>query len=151
MGKKLGNCVGFSRIHSCNISDDADILDAGRSLLSSYKVPIIAITDGPSVAYLFERGENSTVKVTRYFLPSLKDALNDYEFLESPSSAANSLPEATGEAFQARVGSFNNLSLLASGLEKDLLLNPLGAGDTCSAIFLLEYLDTKVISKTLTV
>jgi hypothetical protein len=128
-----------------NFSDDADILDAGRSLLSSYKVPIIAITDGPAVAYLFETlSSNTDIKVTRYFLPSLKDALNDFEVSDSSSSNANSLPEATGETFQARVGSFKNLSLLSSESERGLLLNPLGAGDTCSAIFLLEYLDTKV-------
>lgn len=69
--------------------------------------------------------------------------------LDSPgTSHSHSLPEATGDVFQVRVRSnLNisgmNLSSLAAE-SQELLLNPLGAGDTCSAIFLMEYLDTKV-------
>lgn len=65
------------------------------------------------------------------------------EIPESPCSFSSSLPEATGESFISRIGSAANLAQM-SGTKQELLLNPLGAGDTCSAIFLLEYLDTKV-------
>jgi hypothetical protein len=81
--------------------------------------------------------------VTRFTIPSLHLIMKDVDFGESPSSYSSSLPEATGEAFQARVLSSVSLANLAN--EQELLLNPLGAGDTCSAIFLLEYLDTKVL------
>jgi hypothetical protein len=40
-----------------------------------------------------------------------------------------------------RVTSVGNMAMFA---KNELLLNPLGAGDTCSAVFLLEYLDTRV-------
>lgn len=96
-------------------------------------------------AYLFERRvpTDEEIKVTRFIIPMLQNAISDLDY-ESQSSYSSSLPEATGEAFQARVLSAANLSLLCS--EQELLLNPLGAGDTCSAIFLLEFLDTKVPS-----
>ncbi|KAJ3369462.1 hypothetical protein HDU91_007206 [Kappamyces sp. JEL0680] len=140
---KHENSVASRRSRTLIASGTTEILDIGKALLSSYSFPILAITDGPAVSYLFERQKANDVKVTRFFLPSLKDALNDSDILDSPSSYSSSLPEATGEAFQVRIGSVGNLAALGSS-SHDLLLNPLGAGDTCSAIFLLEYLDTRV-------
>lgn len=43
--------------------------------------------------------------------------------------------------FLTRVTSVGNMAMFT---KNELLLNPLGAGDTCSAVFLLEYLDTRV-------
>ncbi|KAI8895693.1 Ribokinase-like protein [Globomyces pollinis-pini] len=127
--------------------DSVTLVDVGKTILRNYKLPILAITDGPSVALLFELvpitdNQPRQIKVTRYHLPALDVTLRDLEIPQSPSSQASSLPEATGEAFQPRVGSTATLSTLGLG-SNDLLLNPLGAGDTCSAIFLLEYLDTR--------
>jgi hypothetical protein len=82
----------------------------------------------------------------------LQDALKGSEdLLESPSTShSRSLPEATGDLFQVRVRSNLNISSLGlsalASESQDLLLNPLGAGDTCSAIFLMEYLDTRVVT-----
>jgi hypothetical protein len=102
---------------------------------------------------LFERkrGAKSNVTITRFKIPPLEEALKGHEeLLDSPSTShSRSLPEATGELFQVRVRS--NLNLSTMGLSpltpgsQGLLLNPLGAGDTCSAIFLMEYLDTRVL------
>jgi hypothetical protein len=81
--------------------------------------------------------------LTKFKIPKLSAELLDPVSQASPSvSIASSLPEATGEHFQPRVASSVNLSTM--GGPELLLLNPLGAGDTCSAIFLVEYLDTKV-------
>lgn len=57
---------------------------------------------------------------------------------------SRSLPEATGmmEAPLARVESGNDLKALWG--KKEILLNPLGAGDTCSGVFLLEFMETGV-------
>jgi hypothetical protein len=73
----------------------------------------------------------------------LDGIVQNVDMSDSPQSISSSLPEATGESFQPRSGSSYNLASL--GQNSILLLNPLGAGDTCSAIFLLEYLDTKVL------
>ena len=122
--------------------DDIDITIVAKTILQKFKINILAITDGPSSAYLFERQGNE-INVSKYTLPPLERALQDVDLSQSPpSSCSSSLPEATGEAFQVRIGSSVNLA--ASGHNQELFLNPLGAGDTCSAIFLLEYLDTKV-------
>ncbi|KAJ3255784.1 hypothetical protein HK103_006042 [Boothiomyces macroporosus] len=121
--------------------EDMDLVDVAKTILQQYQLRILAITDGPSTAYLFEQGAQT--KMHTYDIPSLESVIQDYDFSNSPlsSSITSSLPEATGEAFQSRVGSHQNLASM--GDSQDLLLNPLGAGDTCSAIFLLEYLDTK--------
>ena len=41
-----------------------------------------------------------------------------------------------------RVESGNDLKALWG--KKEILLNPLGAGDTCSGVFMLEYMETRV-------
>jgi fructose-1-phosphate kinase PfkB-like protein len=124
--------------------DDWTVPELGKWILMRYKLPLLAITDGPGSAFLFER-KDTKVAITRYFLPPLEQAIHDIDLSSmSPISVSSSLPEATGDAFTARVGS--SLNLAAMGLSPQrLLLNPLGAGDTCSAIFLVEYLDTKVL------
>lgn len=120
----------------------------GQKILAKYHLPILCITDGPGNAYLFESMSSEKCRVTRYTIPPLQDTIKDVDLLsssKSPNSVASSLPEATGEAFLARVSSIG-ANLATMGLQSSqLLLNPLGAGDTCSAIFLLEYLDTKVL------
>jgi fructose-1-phosphate kinase PfkB-like protein len=122
--------------------DDIDITIVAKTILQKFRLAVLAITDGPSCAYLFERQGNE-INVSKYKLPPLERALQDVELSQTPPSLfSSSLPEATGEAFQVRIGSSVNLTAL--GQSQELFLNPLGAGDTCSAIFLLEYLDTKV-------
>jgi hypothetical protein len=91
---------------------------------------------------LFVKTSGNKYEQTKYKIPNLDDIVKETDMTESPLSVASSLPEATGETFQPRVGSSYNLSQMGN---IPLLLNPLGAGDTCSAIFLLEYLDTRVI------
>ena len=128
-----------------NLSEDDEITDCAKIIISRYSMKILAITDGPSGAYLFEKVAANIVICTRFKLPKLTKDLLDMEPVSPNEKISNSLPEATGETFQPRMQSSTNLkSLLNLHLEEDLILNPLGAGDTCSAIFLLEYLDTRV-------
>ena len=118
------------------------MLDVGKLLISSYLLPILAITDGPGNAFLLERLDTQNIKLTRYNIPALKDVISDIDLIcDSPATHSSSLPVATGDAFLNRVTSVGNMTMFA---KKELLLNPLGAGDSCSAVFLLEYLDTRV-------
>ena len=75
-------------------------------------------------------------------IPPLQQVIRE-EHLKSGTSSplSSSLPEATGEAYS--MSSLFRPESLTNLLGPDLLLNPLGAGDTCSAIFMLEYLDTR--------
>lgn len=108
------------------------------------------------------QSQKKSLKITKYSIPDILDMLSDMNDIESHGSSplSASLPEATGEpstnpfAFyvkQDQRGSNTNLHASASNMavlnnhrSKEIVLNPLGAGDTCSAIFLLEYLDTRV-------
>jgi hypothetical protein len=75
-------------------------------------------------------------------IPSLSTVSQEIDLNCNSPLSTNSLPEVTGsEDFLSRNASFG------ADLSKcdHLLLNPLGAGDTCSAIFLLEYLATRVM------
>jgi hypothetical protein len=128
-----------------------------------YQMKIIAITNGPDEyvkfklvfyriknnnrAILLERKKND-ISITTYELPNLPEMIRSgaFELPQSDSeSLSNSLPEATGapaNSFNPRLNPFQaeNPALPA------LILNPLGAGDTCCGVFFLEYLDTRVSS-----
>lgn len=127
-----------------NLTDDDSIVDCANIILGRFSVKILAITDGSSGAYLFDKTKPSICICTVYTLPKLTTELLDLEPHSPINSFQSSLPEATGESFQPRMQSSTNLASLLSMREEKLILNPLGAGDTCSAIFLLEYLDTRV-------
>lgn len=107
-------------------SENEDLKAVGIKIHGIFKISILAITNGPLNAILLERVGFELV--VTYFAIPLLDSMNFVEPLSNASSLSHqsSLPEPTGEA-----------------LSKSPLLNPLGAGDTCSAIFLLEYLDTR--------
>lgn len=96
-------------------------------------------------AFLFTRESSDSILVSTYELPNLLDVIQQ----DSPDlsnsdveSLSNSLPEPTGYHVSS-INSFEDKKFHKTGSE--LLLNPLGAGDTCSGIFFLEYLDTRVI------
>ncbi|KAI9197435.1 Ribokinase-like protein [Polychytrium aggregatum] len=89
-------------------------LDLGSMLLGLFSVRAVAITDGPSKAYLFVRD------------PGAADAVRGYAY-SIPNVQA--LVHASGQTQAEK--------------PEDVPINPLGAGDTCSAVFLLEFLRTK--------
>eukprot|EP00842_Homolaphlyctis_polyrhiza_P004489 jgi/Hompol1/5040/HPOL_000731-RA len=176
-------CVDILKINSDEarllalMEDDADLIEVGKQLHSMYRVRIIAITNGPDQAYLFEAASSShqiqqqqqlTLGVAVYSLPPLLETFLDMaEDVDMDSTASspksNALPESTGQPSpmlqainplraSSRHGQPSNNSSSASlcsslslreRAEKDCVINPLGAGDTCSAIFLLEYLETQ--------
>ncbi|KAJ3053565.1 hypothetical protein HK097_003942 [Rhizophlyctis rosea] len=132
------------------VTDPEDLLSIGKHLIKTRKIKILAITNGPDTAYLFDTTRHSSSKhvlITEYHLPPLVEVLaeerEDKPFLPlSTPPMSRSLPEATGmmEIPLARVESGNDLKALWG--KKEILLNPLGAGDTCSGVFLLEFMET---------
>ncbi|KAJ3039904.1 hypothetical protein HDV00_011687 [Rhizophlyctis rosea] len=135
--------------------DHSDLMAIGKYIMSKVKIQILAITNGPDTAYLFDASSTprtsptTGIIVTKYRLPSLVDVLaeerEDRPFVPlSTPPVSRSLPEATGmmEIPLARVESGSDLKALWG--KKEIMLNPLGAGDTCSGVFLLEYMDTRV-------
>jgi hypothetical protein len=124
-----------------------------------YRVKIIAITNGPDQALLLERksADPHNLHVTTYALPDLaelieRDALDLRAHSDSESLSA-SLPEATGDPAMSLSPDFRQFKISSSSTRQQapqqpaysgLLLNPLGAGDTCSGVFFVEYLDTRV-------
>jgi fructose-1-phosphate kinase PfkB-like protein len=103
-----------------------NLVEVGYSILKIYHVSILAITNGPNCAYLFEKN-GTEIRICEFKIPSLE---NPY-FLELRNTRvrkrSRTLPEDTGKEL---------------GYES-LVINPLGAGDTCSAIFTIEYLQSK--------
>ena len=103
---------------------------------------------------LIERLDSPSLRVSRFQLPDLHQLFlnDDLELSTSDQeSLSRSLPEATGllaHSLSPNLGAFRKNGLHQAH-ESALLLNPLGAGDTCSGVFLLEYLDTRVSFYTL--
>ncbi|KAL2917480.1 hypothetical protein HK105_203146 [Polyrhizophydium stewartii] len=146
-----------------SMSEDVDLVDVGRRLHSMFSVRIIAVTNGPDEACLFEVAPRQvdtprTMSVTFYKLPDLLEVFEELDDVESLSSSplAHSLPEATGEpspfllmAASKQKHSGSSFTSQLNGFNKrergkhEIVINPLGAGDTCSSIFLVEYLDTQ--------
>ena len=112
-------------------SDETSLLDVGLLIHNLYKLKILAITNGPAEALLIEScTDTRSFSVSRFTLPDLHGIIKDITGnSESPVSSSVSLPEVTG-------------TLPNFDANQKPLLNPLGAGDACSAVFLLEYLDT---------
>ncbi|KAJ2401152.1 hypothetical protein GGI23_001587, partial [Coemansia sp. RSA 2559] len=87
-------------------SRQADLAAAAMALASRYAIETVAVTDGPSTAYIVDKGACYAV--------AIPDLAGGREHFLGPS--------------------------LASGTGK-LTLNPLGAGDTCSAVMVNQLLD----------
>ncbi|KAI8903171.1 hypothetical protein EDD86DRAFT_278861 [Gorgonomyces haynaldii] len=122
-------------------SDEEDLTPVAIKIFEQYHIKILAITNGPLTAVLFERTGDQNYTTSHFSLPSLESIVND-EHLKSGHSSphSTSLPGATGD----HASSFSNLfKTQGETTTQGLLLNPLGAGDTCGAIFFLEYLDTR--------
>ncbi|KAH9258792.1 hypothetical protein BSLG_001842 [Batrachochytrium salamandrivorans] len=151
---------------------DADLFETGKKLHEMYKVTMIAVTNGPDQAYLFHVTSRSsdgaplTLTVTSYIIPPVLTVFSEMGDLESVCSSPRSrtLPEATGEPTglhtalkTCHISGSSFTSYIENGDSmrsgngsdmgtrdgyKDVVINPLGAGDTCSSIFVVEYLDT---------
>ncbi|KAI8927034.1 Rad51-domain-containing protein [Entophlyctis helioformis] len=140
-------------------SDDMELEEVGKHMHNQYKVKIIAITNGPDEAYLFEVGQPKepsgprSLQITKYAIPPILDVMAELDDIDSAASSPHSisLPGATGEPspmLAVTRQDQRSASSLMSNISirdrmKEIVINPLGAGDTCSAIFLLEYLDTQ--------
>ncbi|EGF82629.1 hypothetical protein BATDEDRAFT_34351 [Batrachochytrium dendrobatidis JAM81] len=151
------------------MGEDADLIEVGKKLHSMYRVRFIAVTNGPDQACLFEsvtlahQDGPRMLNITTYVIPPVLTVLSEMEDIESLPSSPRSyaLPEATGEPSvmhtvlktQNHSGSsftsFScnrqaNINGCNGGINgtREIVINPLGAGDTCSSIFTLEYLDT---------
>ncbi|KAK6097452.1 hypothetical protein MT418_003071 [Batrachochytrium dendrobatidis] len=152
-----------------SMGEDADLIEVGKKLHSMYRVRFIAVTNGPDQACLFEsvtlahQDGPRMLNITTYVIPPVLTVLSEMEDIESLPSSPRSyaLPEATGEPSvmhtvlktQNHSGSsftsFScnrqaNINGCNGGINgtREIVINPLGAGDTCSSIFTLEYLDT---------
>ena len=194
--------------HATNVrvDDHDDIVTVAKRVLSLYSLPILALTDGPDAAYLFDSTEvasTSTAPQTppatnnpminpserryrcyKYTLPNIMDLITEDDDLNAfIKMTSSSLPEPTGLDPGTRVlGSHGDLisihkgsinrhisgvdisvasslygnSLRASGVgmgvtrhgtsgkSSEIRMNPLGAGDTCAGVFLIEYLESRV-------
>ena len=147
-----------------NIREGTDLLQIGQEIMRHYLVKIIAITNGPDDSLLLERKSEDpeNLHVTRFTLPDLADLVGrdalDLRNQSDSDSLSASLPEATGDPAMSLSPDFRQFGISSShhnGLMppckpnrkqeySGLLLNPLGAGDTCSGVFFVEYLDTRV-------
>jgi hypothetical protein len=125
--------------------------DVGRHLLGRYsQLRLLAITNGPEESCLLERlapsGPEQTaddppmLHLTTYHIPSLRKWLAGGSPLPqtTSSSSLNSLSRSLPKPTQDW-----KLSGGKGGLKRPEI-NPLGAGDTCSGVFLTEYLDSEV-------
>lgn len=97
-------------------------------------------------AILLQRtSQDLNIDVSTYEIPDILQLMQE-ESLDiirnESSSLSKSLPEAVGSVrFSTSPG--ESISILHSSLKTTRpLLNPLGAGDTCSGVFFLEFLDT---------
>ena len=104
--------------------------------------PIRILNYLTSRAVLLQRNSKDlNIHVSTYELPNLSDLIREESLdmiRDDSSSLSKSLPEAVG----------NHCYSTISGEKYPIktaypMLNPLGAGDTCSGIFFLEYLDTQ--------
>ncbi|PIA19702.1 Ribokinase-like protein [Coemansia reversa NRRL 1564] len=91
---------------------DIDLAKAAAAVGTLYNIDIVAVTDGPSTAYLADRKQNMCYGF------SIPDLLKQYAHF-------------IGETKQSEI----------KEKTEHQLLNPLGAGDTCSAIMLSFLLD----------
>jgi fructose-1-phosphate kinase PfkB-like protein len=140
---KINKEEGLKIVHYfMNTTFDMTVEQIGIEIQKHYKIPIIAITDGPFSSYLFEK------KVWKYTLPDLGTLEVEVDHVKLCSS---SLPEVTelsvgtgGKSVGTSKGLLETMMDMKLSKSGNKMLNPLGAGDTCSAIFLVEYLDTKV-------
>lgn len=100
------------------IQNKKDIHEIGKVLMSLYPVKVVAVTDGPNKAYMFVRQERNTdtpYQTYQYTIPNIFDYLEEEEGSNNDSKSGN-----------------NNLRI-----------NPLGAGDTCSGVFTMKYIELK--------
>lgn len=198
------------------VDDHEDILDVAKIVLSLYSLPVLAITNGPDAAYLFDsthstitatalqpqsqqsiaqsnhpsiNPSNRTYKCFKYSIPNVVDLITEDDDLDAfINKTSSSLPEPTGLDPNTRVlGSHGDLVGISRGActfgmsrqasvhdtiaadffgnrlksgaagpgnvirrtENEIRVNPLGAGDTCAGVFLIEYLDSRVKSMTI--
>jgi len=96
-----------------SIKDKKNIHEIGKTLMTLYPVKIVAITDGPKNAYIFSRQERNTTVPYKTYQYTIPNIFN---YLEEENIENNN----------------NNLRI-----------NPLGAGDTCSAVFTMKYIELK--------
>ncbi len=87
---------------------------------------------------------DSQIEVSTFEIPDIleliqQDSLNITR--DDSSSVSKSLPEAIGNPCYST--SCDSIIRLAGPKTSLPLLNPLGAGDACSGVFLLEFLDTQ--------
>jgi hypothetical protein len=132
---------------SLPIINSNSILEIGESILENYKkLQIMAITNGSESSFLFHRLQG-TIKILEFIIPPISDfhdiyldqlgSSDDEESIYGPSAPfCRSLPSPT-------MSSKN----LFDSKKHQLRLNPLGAGDTCSAVFLITYLETRDIQE----
>ncbi|KAJ3273889.1 hypothetical protein HK104_004212 [Borealophlyctis nickersoniae] len=165
------NAEEAAKLAGRGVDDEVDLLEIGVHLASTRSIPILAITNGPDEAYLFDTTtstSSNTATVTTYTIPNILNVVGGDEHDLLPISTlatpmhSPSLPEETGESIFAMaaatmlsgLGSSTNsvdsngnavMGMMGMGVlgRKDVVLNPLGAGDTCSGVFLMEYLDTR--------
>jgi len=95
------------------IQDKKDIHSIGKVLMSLYPVKVVAITDGPNKAYMFARQERNTSTPYKTYQYTIPNILN---YLEEDNTKSDNI---------------------------NLRINPLGAGDTCSAVFTMKYVELK--------
>ncbi|KAJ2815480.1 hypothetical protein GGI24_006032 [Coemansia furcata] len=99
--------INSAEVVSLASAQTADLVQAAADLAHQFSIGVVAVTDGPSAAYLID-----TKSSTRYEL-RVPDLLKDLDYyLGKPA---------------------DNYGRLA--------LNPLGAGDTCSAVMLNSLID----------
>lgn len=96
-----------------SIQDKKNIHEIGKVLMNLYPVKVVAVTDGPNKAYMFARQERDTTKPYKTYQYTIPNIL---KYLEEDNSENDNI---------------------------NLRINPLGAGDTCSAVFTMKYIELK--------
>jgi len=96
-----------------SIQDQTNIHEIGKVLMTLYPVKVVAITDGPNKAYMFARQERNTSRAYKTYQYTIP---NIQDYLEEDNTKSDNI---------------------------NLRINPLGAGDTCSGVFSMKYIETK--------
>ncbi|TPX33031.1 hypothetical protein SmJEL517_g04023 [Synchytrium microbalum] len=166
------------------VDDNEDLVVVAKRVLSLYSLPMLAITNGPDAAYLFDstfanttpqtnhpsqNPSDRTYKCHKYTIPNVLDLVTQDDDLEAfMRITSSSLPESTGldpgtrvlgshgDLFNIRgvggsgtslktgFGAFTHRPVPRSaGVNVEIKMNPLGAGDTCAGVFMIEYLESK--------
>ena len=126
----------------------------GLQILTLYSLKILAITNGPGRAILFDFTSTSsseppsTLTIYEFDIPNILDIVRhkteDQLMQDWESKLSNSLPEPTFEGNSVWERACSPV-LTPNGVKQDeILLNPLGAGDTAAGVFMMEYLESKV-------